>query len=134
MDHTSRLTLPFIMPSQAQKHITHNEALQALDVLVQPVVQSLDLTTVPSLPLEGEAHVVAVGATGVWAGHALEIAAFQSGAWRFFEPAPGWQVYCRADRTQYVFDGAAWVPLAGEAALAPIIAALQDLSALVLRS
>jgi len=134
MDHTQRLSLPFIMPSQAQKHVTHNEAIQALDVLVQPVVESLAVTTPPVLPIEGEAYVVPVGAIGSWAGHGSEIAAFQSGAWVFYDPAPGWQVYCRADRTQYVFDGAIWVPLAGEAALAPIIAALQNLSTLALRS
>ena len=29
------LNLPYIQAAQAQKHITHNEALRALDVLVQ---------------------------------------------------------------------------------------------------
>ena len=58
MDHTARLTLPFIMPSQAQKHITHNEAIQALDALVQPVVESRVVATPPATPLEGEAWIV----------------------------------------------------------------------------
>ncbi|WEK04035.1 MAG: DUF2793 domain-containing protein [Candidatus Devosia phytovorans] len=128
MDQTSRLALPFIMPSQAQKHITHNEAIQALDALVQPVVSSRTMVSPPSLPLEGEAHVVPMGATGLWAGHGDEIAAWQSGAWSFFDPAPGWQVFCRADRTQYVFDSAGWVPLAGVGLLAALMAAVQDLS------
>ena len=52
MDHTARLSLPFIMPSQAQKHITHNEAIQVLDALVQPVVESRVLATPPAdMPL-----------------------------------------------------------------------------------
>lgn len=112
MDHTPRLSLPFIMPSQAQKHVTHNEAIQALDALVQPVVESRAITTPPTLPLEGEAWLVPSGATGAWAGHADEIASYQSGAWQFHDPAPGWQVFCRADRTLHVFDGSAWRPLA----------------------
>ena len=29
-DITPNLALPFILPSQAQKHVTHNEALQQL--------------------------------------------------------------------------------------------------------
>ena len=76
MDHTPRLSLPFIMPSQAQKHITHNEAIQALDALVQPVVESRTITAPPVLPLEGEAWIVPAAATGLWAGHSDEIAAF----------------------------------------------------------
>lgn len=119
MDHTPRLSLPFIMPNQAQKHITHNEAIQALDALVQPVVESRSLTTPPATPLGGEAWLVPAGATGAWSGHADEIAAFQSGAWSFFDPAPGWQVYDRADKTLLVFDGGAWVPLASLGAALP---------------
>jgi len=119
MDHTPRLTLPFIMPSQAQKHITHNEAIQALDTLVQPTVESRSLTTPPATPLEGEAWIVPAGATGAWTGHATEIAAFQSGAWRFLDPAPGWQLYDRSDKTQLVFDAGVWTPIAALGAALP---------------
>lgn len=38
MDTSPRLTLPYLMPNQAQKHVTHNEALRQLDVLVQLAV------------------------------------------------------------------------------------------------
>ncbi|WP_193337522.1 DUF2793 domain-containing protein [Devosia beringensis] len=112
MDHTPRLTLPFIMPGQAQKHITHNEALQALDALVQPAIESRTLTTPPLTPIEGQTYLVPAGATGAWAGHADEIASFQSGAWLFLYPAPGWQLYCKADQTGLVFDSGSWHPLA----------------------
>lgn len=112
MDHTPRLTLPLIMPSQAQKHVTHNEAIQALDALVQPVVESRTLTSPPVLPLAGEAWIVPAAATGAWSGHTDEIAVFQSGAWHFLDPAAGWQVYVKADKTSYVFDTGAWTPLA----------------------
>lgn len=112
MDQTPRLSLPFIMPAQAQKHITHNEAIQALDALVQPTVESRILQAPPATPLEGEAYLLPAGATGIWAGHALELAAFQSGAWHFLEPAEGWQVFNKADATQLVFSAGAWMPLA----------------------
>ena len=112
MDHTPRLTMPFIMPSQAQKHITHNEAIAALDALVQPVVESRALATPPATPIEGEAFIVPPAATGAWAAHSDEIAAFQSGAWRFFDPADGWQVFVKADKTHYVFESGSWSPLA----------------------
>jgi hypothetical protein len=112
MDHTARLALPFIMPNQAQKHVTHNEAIQALDALVQPAVESRTLATPPTLPLAGEAYIVPVEAEGLWAGHGNEIAAFQSGAWQFQDPAAGWQVWVKAEKTHVVFDAGAWVPLA----------------------
>ena len=35
-DTTPNLALPFILPAQAQKHVTHNEALQRLDAERQP--------------------------------------------------------------------------------------------------
>lgn len=112
MDHTPRLTLPFIMPSQAQKHITHNEAIEALDALVQPTVESRTVATAPLSPLAGDVYLVPAGATGTWAGHTDELAAWQSGAWQFHDPAPGWQVYVKAEQTLYVFDAGAWTPLA----------------------
>jgi hypothetical protein len=112
MDQTPRLSLPFIMPGQAQKHITHNEALQALDALVQPAVESRTLTSPPVVPLEGESYLVPPGASGDWAGHTDEVASYQSGAWLFLDPAPGWQLFCKADQSQLVFDAGAWLVLA----------------------
>jgi hypothetical protein len=112
MDETARLSLPFIMPQQAQKHVTHNEALQALDALVQPVVESRTLTTPPGTPLLGDAYIVGPSATGAWSGHDAELVAFQSGAWLFYDPAPGWQVYCKAEHAILVFDAGAWLALA----------------------
>lgn len=116
MDMTARLSLPFIMPQQAQKHITHNEALQALDALVQPVVESRTNTHPPASPLPGEAFIVPPGAGGAWAGHSKEIAAWQAGAWLFYDPAPGWQAYVKAERTNVVFDDGEWTGLASAGA------------------
>lgn len=112
MDHTARLDLPFIMAGQALKHITHNDALEKLDALVQPIVQSRALTAPPAAPLPGDAWIVPAGASGAWSGHGDEIAAFQSGAWRFYDPAEGWQVFDRASDALLIYSGSAWVPVA----------------------
>ncbi|WP_312846581.1 hypothetical protein [Sphingopyxis sp. PET50] len=37
---TARLALPLLAMAQAQKEVTHNEALTLLDLLVQPVVEA----------------------------------------------------------------------------------------------
>lgn len=34
-DSTTNLLLPYLMAAQAQKHVTHNEALRLLDGLVR---------------------------------------------------------------------------------------------------
>lgn len=112
MDDTPRLGLPYILGGQALKHITHNEALQKLDTLVQACVESMAITTPPSTPIEGEAYIVPIGATGAWAGHGTEITVFQSGAWTFYDPASGWQAYDRATGTLRLFSGTEWVAIA----------------------
>ena len=43
-DATPRLGLPLLAAAQAQKHVTHNEALTVLDVLAQIAVKSRSLT------------------------------------------------------------------------------------------
>lgn len=116
MDQTARLSLPFIVAQQAQKHITHNEALLALDTLVQPVVKSRALAAAPASPVLGEAYIVAGGASGAWAGHQDEIAAWRSGAWVFHDPAEGWQAYVEDARELVVFQAGAWVAIAGNGA------------------
>ncbi len=35
MSQTPNLALPYIQAAQAQKHVTHNEAIRALDAIVQ---------------------------------------------------------------------------------------------------
>jgi hypothetical protein len=116
MDQTARLSLPFIVAQQAQKHVTHNEALLALDTLVQPVVKSRTVASPPVSPLLGEAYIVTASASGDWAGHADEIAAWRSGAWVFRDPAEGWQVYVEDARELAVFQTGIWVAIAGNGA------------------
>ena len=61
------LSLPYILPSQAQKHVTHNAALSALDALVQAVAQDRDRVAPPAEPEAGAVHLVAPGAQDGWA-------------------------------------------------------------------
>ena len=62
-DTTTIQSLPLIQPSQAQKHVTHNEALKILDVLTQLSVVSRNRAAPPVTPVLGEAHIVGAGAT-----------------------------------------------------------------------
>ena len=108
MAETSRLKLPLLAAAQAQKHVTHNEALTALDTLVQASVIDKDLATPPGSPAEGDCYIVAGSPTGTWTGWANRIARFIDGAWRSYIPREGWQAFVEDEAVLYVFDGAAW--------------------------
>jgi hypothetical protein len=110
-DTTPHLSLPLIAEAQAQKHITHNEALADLDTLVQLTVKDRDLAAPPASPVEGDAYIVASGATGDWAGHEGEIAAFRNGGWVFHAPQEGWRAWVADEDVLLIHDGSAWQPL-----------------------
>lgn len=111
MADTARLKLPLIAAAQAQKHVTHNEALVALDTLVQIAVLDKDLAAPPGTPSEGDCYIVAASPTGAWTGWAGRIARYQDGQWRSFLPGPGWLAWV-ADETQlYVRGASAWSPV-----------------------
>lgn len=108
MSTTPNLGLPYIDAGQAQKHVTHNEALRFLDALVQLAVQDRDLTAPPSSPGEGQRWIVKTGATDAWSGHADHIAAWQDGAWQFSAPVAGWVAYVIDEEVLAAWDGDSW--------------------------
>lgn len=122
MDTTANLKMPFILPSQAQKHVTHNEALKVLDAAVQLAVADRDLSAPPASPAEGDRHIVAAPGSGAWIGRDGAIAAWQDGAWTFLDPRPGWTVWVIDEALALYWTGAAWAPVA------EAITTLQDLA------
>jgi hypothetical protein len=115
---TPNLNFPYIMAAQAQKHVTHNEAIRALDAIVQLAVLDRDLTAPPVSPVEGDRYIVASGATGAWASHDRDIAAYQDGAWMLYAPGEGWLAWVADEDTLVAWDGAGWIA-AGAGSLNP---------------
>jgi hypothetical protein len=110
---STHLNLPFILPAQAQKHITHNEALIALDVLTQLAVLDRHLATPPTTPATGDRYIVAASPTGDWTGHADDIAHFDGAVWLFHAPQPGWCAFLLDELGLVAFDGTDWLPVFG---------------------
>ena len=102
------LSLPLILPAQAQKHVTHNEALRLLDVMVQLAVLNRNLSAAPALPAIGDRHIVATAAVGAWAGKVGKIALFTVTGWQFFTPLAGWQAHILAESVTVVYSGLVW--------------------------
>lgn len=109
MTDTPNLGLPFIAASQAQKHVTHNEALRILDAAIQLAVLDANRTTPPSSPVEGQRHIVAASPGGAWTGKAKQIAIWQDAVWTFIAPKAGWRAWSSLDDALLLYDGSAWL-------------------------
>lgn len=113
-DSSPVLALPYIQPAQAQKHVTHNEALRVLDAVVQLAVIAADLELPPEGVQDGDRYIVAGSGGGAWAGQGGAVAVFAQGAWFFVAPQPGWRARVLTPAGDVVFDAdAGWQPAGG---------------------
>ncbi|MEM9270589.1 MAG: DUF2793 domain-containing protein, partial [Pseudomonadota bacterium] len=111
---TANLALPLVQASQAQKHVTVNEAMARLDALTQTVVERQDLTDPPTGALDGTAYVVASGATGGWAGQDGKLALSLNGGWQFVSPKEGFQAWDAQAGVRLVYAGGLWSALSAD--------------------
>ncbi len=115
MDQSPRLSLSYLMPAQAQKHVTVNETFRRLDQLVQQTVLSRTLAVEPAAPNDGDAYILPASPTGtLWATFVQNnIAAYQDGAWTQISAAEGFSAWV-ADADEFIiYDGAAWNTVSG---------------------
>ena len=69
-DATLRLGLPFLAAGQAQKELTHNEALALADASICAAVQGIAIDVPPANPALGQCWIVGATPSGAWAGRA----------------------------------------------------------------
>lgn len=117
-DTTARLALPLLQPGQAQKELFHNEALARLDAILDAVAETIGDMAPPASPTVGTAWIVGAAPTGAWAGHALDLAAWTDGGWRFAVLPEGALVWVRAAATYARRGPDAW--LVGDLPLARV--------------
>jgi hypothetical protein len=108
MPTTPRFALPLLATAQAQKEVTHNEALTLLDALLHAAVEAGPLAAPPADPEEGQCWIVGAAPTGAWAGEAHAIAIRTGGGWRFAPPREGMRATRLTDGAQLRFAGGAW--------------------------
>lgn len=124
-DTTPILGLPEILSNQAQKHLTHNEALVILDALVQGNVASKTTSAPPGSPTEGDRYIIGPSPTGAWATHADKLAVWDGSAWNLYTPTEGWRFSVRdeAQPNLALYDGSAWVDALAGATSSSFVAA-----------
>jgi hypothetical protein len=116
-DTTPRAGAPLLAASQAQKSVTHNEALYQFDALLCAQFLDRDLSAPPASPADGDTYLVKATATGAWTGQDGKIAYCADGAWRFYAPFAGLVVYVVDENALIVFNGKAWADYGSMVAL-----------------
>lgn len=86
---TPRLALPLLAAGQAQKEMSHNEALMRIDLSLHGSVAGFAANIPPASPAAGQCWILGAAPTGAWAGHPHEIAGWTEGGWRFLAPCEG---------------------------------------------
>lgn len=112
---TPNLDLPYIMPGQAQKHVTHNEAIRQLDAVVHLSVAAMNVSDPPMDPAEGARYGVSSNPSGLWAANPNAIAVWQDGAWAFLTPQDGWTLWVVQDTDFQIYSEGVWTNLLPDA-------------------
>lgn len=111
MSQTPHFNLDYLMPEQAQKHVTINDALRRLDGLVQLSVKNRTTSIPPAAPENGDRYLVGPEPQDAWEGASGYLALYEDTAWHFIAPQNGWRLWDEAARTLLVFDGENWQPV-----------------------
>lgn len=104
MATTLRHQLPLLVAGQAQKEVTHNEAVQGIDRLLHPSVKSRLLAEPPVEATIGESWIVGSEAMGLWAGMSDAIATFEGHGWAFVVPMKGLSAWIEDEQAMAVWQ------------------------------
>lgn len=106
---TPRHNLPYIVAGQAQKEVSHNEALVLIDALAGASAVSVGADLPPSSPMPGQCWIVGSAPTAEWAGHDDALACWTEGGWRFLTPRTGLRVWIEDQQLWAERTHDAWV-------------------------
>jgi hypothetical protein len=100
--------LPLLAAGQAQKEITHNEALVLIDALIAARVEAANVVTPPASPTAGQCWAIGAAPTGPWAGQAGTLGIATAGGWRFCPVTEGFAVRIAASGALWHKQGSGW--------------------------
>lgn len=111
---SSKLALPYIAPAQSQKHVTVNEALQALDSLVQLSALARRASP-PDSPKECDTYIIETAVEGpeaqLWAERNGQIAVYSDNGWQYHASQEGWLCWVAEDEQLFVQTNQTWQPI-----------------------
>lgn len=106
---TSRFGLPYLATGQAQKELTHNEALALIDAALGAAAESAGLDTPPTDPSPGRCWIVGAAPTGAWSGQAGALACWTEAGWRFLPAVEGLRVWLKDQQLWAARQADGWV-------------------------
>lgn len=125
MTTSADLGISYLAAQQAQPEITHNTALNMLQILQTGVI-SVALNTPPGSPTQGDTYILGASPTGAWAGRAHCLAGYFGTGWVFVPGVDstgtaiamgarheGLSVWSKADNAVYIWSGSAWAAASG---------------------
>jgi len=107
---TPNLNMPELTHGEYNGEVTHNHALQILDLFAQGTVINHAQADLPVGPAEGNAYIM----SAAWDnGQADDIAHYYNGSWHFYTPsttpnAQGWKMYSQVNQNTYYWTGTLW--------------------------
>ena len=135
MTLTSRLRLPLLSSGQAQKEVTHNEALLLLDAVSQATCEGAPVNEPPISPVLGSSFICGADPTGSWSGQSWALATWTAYGWRFAPAFEGMAAVERGSGIQWSFRSGQWsrgkiaaeeVSIDGNRVLGPRLPAISD--------
>lgn len=105
---SARLGLPLLAAGQAQKEVTHNEALTLIDAAIAPVVEAVGTSAAPVSAAAGQSWIVGAGASGAWTGQTGALAMQTAGGWRFVDLPQGATVTEQASGARWLRTASGW--------------------------
>jgi hypothetical protein len=110
MTKTPHLAIPLLVPNQAQKEITLNEALLLIEVLLVGVAKDIYLKQPPDNAGEQDIYIIGENPTDIWQHKANHIAYFFQG-WRYCAPKEGMSMFVLKTSASYRFINNNWEKL-----------------------
>jgi hypothetical protein len=125
MSTSADLGIVYIAGQQAQPEVTHNTALNQLQILQTGVI-SAGLNTPPGSPTQGDTYILGASPTGAWAGRANCLAGYFGTSWVFVPGndsagtpialgarQEGLTVWNKATDSNVIWSGSAWAAPSG---------------------
>jgi hypothetical protein len=110
---TPRFAFPYIQASQAQKEVTHNEALLMVDALVSLSLEDRHLSVPPVSPQNGQVWFINGAGSGAWSGQSNKLAHYDSGQWYFYVIPDGLRAWIKDEAGYFVYSGGSWSAFVG---------------------
>ena len=108
MTTSTRWSLPLLAAAPAQKETTHNEAIMAIDRLLQLAVVSRTASKPPADAAPGDVHIVGPLPLGAWADSAGHLSSFDGAGWTMTTPQPGCLAWVADEQTFAVLACDGW--------------------------